>query len=341
MKTIAYFSALILALCVLSCKQKKTKPEQMTAKEIAEKFTTEQMDTLLALKTDSTTFISSNATLAEISQNVTLDTLLAAAKIIYLPDDRIDFYEEKDPNRQNNSKGVVALVRETDLTKESNNRFRLSTIPFKDAMGLCSNERFMDQPIASFCSGFAVGKNVIVTAGHCITSEDDLKTVRFIFDYKYTDPTTVKTVFEKPLVLSGKRIIDRGLSGGIDYAIIEVNETIPQDRQLKINTTVKIADKETVYVIGHPVGLPLKIAGGSFVRINTDPLFFTANLDTYGGNSGSPVFNARTNEVEGILVRGGVDFIKKDGCRISNACPSSGCNGEDVSRASQLKGKLP
>ena len=36
--------------------------------------------------------------------------------------------------------------------------------------------------------------------------------------------------------------------------------------------------------------------------------YFTANLDTYRGNSGSPVFNAITHKVEGVLVRGEQDF---------------------------------
>ncbi|MEK7233144.1 MAG: S46 family peptidase [Elusimicrobiota bacterium] len=36
---------------------------------------------------------------------------------------------------------------------------------------------------------------------------------------------------------------------------------------------------------------------------SSNPGFFVANLDTYGGNSGSAVFNVETNLVEGILLR--------------------------------------
>ncbi|WP_420540401.1 S46 family peptidase (plasmid) [Paenibacillus polymyxa] len=51
---------------------------------------------------------------------------------------------------------------------------------------------------------------------------------------------------------------------------------------------------------------PIKsgFAVGAAVRDNPPNAFFVANLDTYGGNSGSPVFNSDTHEVEGILVRG-------------------------------------
>jgi len=58
--------------------------------------------------------------------------------------------------------------------------------------------------------------------------------------------------------------------------------------------------------------------------------WFTADLDTYGGNSGSPVFNARTHEVDGILVRGEMDFEFHSGCQKSKRCGKNDCRGEEV-----------
>ena len=46
----------------------------------------------------------------------------------------------------------------------------------------------------------------------------------------------------------------------------------------------KIADNQSIYVIGHPNGLPMKYADGANVRDNNNENFFIANLDTYGGN---------------------------------------------------------
>ena len=60
--------------------------------------------------------------------------------------------------------------------------------------------------------------------------------------------------------------------------------------------------------MGHPSGLPLKYADGARV-FETENDYFSTNLDTFGGNSGSPVFNADTLEVEGILVRGDTDYV--------------------------------
>jgi hypothetical protein len=91
-------------------------------------------------------------------------------------------------------------------------------------------------------------------------------------------------------------------------------------------------------VIGSPSGLPLKVAGGAQVRGNSHPFFFTANLDTFQGNSGSAVFNAETGMVEGILVRGEEDYQVNmvKGCIEAKACTDVGCRGEDVSRLTSL-----
>ena len=83
--------------------------------------------------------------------------------------------------------------------------------------------------------------------------------------------------------------------------------------------------------------MPSKIAGGSFIRSVEDG-YFVANLDTYGGNSGSIVINDATGEAEGILVRGEQDYQRnsEEGCYESVRCEDLGCRGEDVTLISTL-----
>ena len=88
-------------------------------------------------------------------------------------------------------------------------------------------------------------------------------------------------------------------------------------------------------VMGFPEGLPLKIAGGANIRSVTST-YFTANTDTYDGNSGSPIFNVSTGIVEGILVRGDYDFDTMNGCYVSHECPDDGCRGEDATLISRV-----
>lgn len=316
---------------VFACNKKDT------VKEIVETYTIEQLNQVFKYKLDSTSTIQLPKDLKELSE-AKLDTISESMKVIYGNDDRKDFYQEVDTSKMNNSHGVVALVRKSYLEPKGGDLFNLLTIPFYEKVNLCKGEKFSQQPVVAYCSGFAVAKNLIITAGHCIKTQEDLQSTRFIFDYKAMDSLNIKTTFDSKLILTGKRIISTVLDveKGIDYAVIEVNETIPSNRILIVNGDSKMRVQQKIYVIGHPVGLPQKISGGAYVGGNDHPQYYTANLDTYGGNSGSPVFDATTHKVEGILVRGETDFIKVGTCRISNPCPDIGCNGEDVSRTSQF-----
>ena len=93
-------------------------------------------------------------------------------------------------------------------------------------------------------------------------------------------------------------------------------------------------------VIGYPSGLPVKIAfGDETVLMRKEGPWLIANLDTYGGNSGSPVFNAQ-GEVEGILVRGAVDYRFGGVCFRSNRIANS-AGSEAVTKADVFQDKIP
>lgn len=81
----------------------------------------------------------------------------------------------------------------------------------------------------------------------------------------------------------------------------------------------------------------MKFANGAVVRDNNKDSHTVCNLDTFDGNSGSPVFNDKLEDnkpplVEGILVRGETDFTTVGDCKVSFVCPTTGCRGEDVTR---------
>lgn len=110
---------------------------------------------------------------------------------------------------------------------------------------------------------------------------------------------------------------------------------IPTPSLLRVGTPL--------YTIGHPVGLPMKFGGGAEVKQMAEGQrsMFLANLDTYAGNSGSPIFNGATNQVVGLLVGGEADFVlsEADECCLSNMCPDQGCPGFE--RASLINPIVP
>jgi hypothetical protein len=262
-------------------------------------------------------------------------------KVIYGTDDRQDVFQLTQQADLNDVDCVVALFRDTDVIDNGNGTSTLQTQNFGTARNLCASERFRDQPIGAFCSGFLVAPDVIATAGHCADTSD-VTTIRFVFGFRMANATTAATVINNNEIYSGVSVIGRQeVATGPDWALVRIDRAVTNHRIAPIRRTGIIGDTQAVHVIGHPVGLPTKFAGGAAVRNNQPAAFFVANLDTYGGNSGSPVFNSTTREVEGILVRGETDFAMQGTCRVSLVCPTSGCRGEDCTRTTEFATLVP
>ncbi len=267
--------------------------------------------------------------------------LRANQKVIYGVDDRVDIDQVSDQSVRRNANGVVSLIDIASIVDNGDGTSLIQTVRFGDAQRLCSGERFAEQRTAPFCSGFLVAPNLVATAGHCIDN-NNLARTRFVFGYRIGNFSDGTIRLPNTDIFSADAIVGRDLvSDGADYAVVRLTRPAIGKPIVKIQRTAKIADDQRVYVIGHPSGLPMKYAPDAVVRDNSSADFFVANLDTYGGNSGSAVFNADTHEAEGILVRGETDFVSNGACRISNVCPTTGCRGEDVTRASVFVDLVP
>ncbi len=259
-------------------------------------------------------------------------------KVIYGEDNRLDVFESTNNAYIELSRSTAAMIPSGSL--RSNSGMIDIVGPSMESRGFCKAERFSHQSTAAMCSGFLVGDKYLVTAGHCITSEADCASNKWVFDYKVENGAQANVSVPATSVYSCKKIISRSLDRMTqdDFAFIELDRAVTDRAPLKFRKTGKINAGDEIVVIGHPTGLPTKITDGAKVRALKGK-FFTANLDTYGGNSGSAVFNATTGVVEGILVRGENDFIYDSArsCRASNLCPEDGCRGEDVTYITNIK----
>ena len=251
--------------------------------------------------------------------------------VIYGEDNRKDVFESTDSALVELSKSTAAMI-STERLKSIKSDVVISAQTL-ESRGICAKERFSKQISAANCSGFLVAPNILVTAGHCIKSEYDCASYKWVFDFKVDHADQGEVQVPKTSVYSCKKIISRALDqmSKEDYAVIELDKKVLDRRPLAFRKTGKISKGTSLAVIGHPTGLPTKIADGAKVR-SLSTKFFVANLDTYGGNSGSAVFNTQTSEVEGILVRGENDYVPDSelGCQVSNVCANESCRGEDV-----------
>jgi hypothetical protein len=262
-------------------------------------------------------------------------------KVIYDRDDRVDVCDLPTGPDLDDVDSVVALFRASKVVDNGDGTSELRINNFGAAQNLCEGERFRNQPAGAFCSGFLVAPDIIATAGHCVDA-GNVTNVCFVFGFRMRDSETAETTINNSEIYRGTELIGREEVGsGPDWALVRIDRPVTNHRIVRIRRNGKVSETQNLHVIGHPTGLPTKFAGGASVRKNEEDAFFVANLDTYGGNSGSPVFNSETHEVEGILVRGETDFVRQGTCNVSLVCPSTGCRGEDCTRTTEFQQLVP
>lgn len=254
-------------------------------------------------------------------------------KVIYGTDDRMDVFESSDNLMIELSLSTAAQILNPDIS-ENNGTFSIKGETLEQA-GMCRSERFSNQPATANCSGFLIAPDKLVTAGHCVTSVADCKNHKWVFDYANRDGLVKTFTFSKDQVFTCTTVIERkkDVGAGADYAVVQLDRKVPGRTPLKYRTVGKVADDAVLTVIGHPSGLPTKITAAADMRSNKNQAYFVMSADTYGGNSGSAVVDARTGIVEGILVRGDTDYDRtKDGCMTSVIRDQNGGRGEDATR---------
>ena len=86
---------------------------------------------------------------------------------------------------------VVAIFQAASVNDNGDGTSTLATEGFGDSNDLCQTERFRDQPIGAFCSGFLVAPDIIATAGHCVNA-NTLGSCRFVFGFYMESATSAR-----------------------------------------------------------------------------------------------------------------------------------------------------
>lgn len=283
--------------------------------------------------------------------------LLAAAAVlvpallrsmpVYNEDDRRDTVDVQDGQAQALADSTVALFG-ADQVKVRNGRASLATQSYQEALQLCPGERFSGQSIGPNCSGSLVAPDLVLTAGHCIQDEASCKATAFVFGFRTRRSGSTPKSVSADQVYGCAGIVGRKLEGeaGADWAVVRLDRPVTDHKPLAVHRQ-DISNGTPLMVIGYPSGLPEKIADGGTVLDASPAGFYRTDLDTYHGNSGSPVFDSRSGKIVGILVRGENDYetvTLPDGtqCQKSKVCrPADNCRGEDVTKVSEFAQFIP
>ncbi len=270
-------------------------------------------------------------------------------EVIYGNDDRTEIFDVSDAQMLDVAQATCLVVDASELTNNGNDTYALATSPWTTQGGttLCSDERFRGQLRAGFCTGFLIGADLLATAGHCVAAADCGSTA-FVFGFQQITPTTPPvTVISANNVYFCNTVVNRVQAGDRDHCVLQLDREVVNRDPLPIRRTGVVSNSDPLFVVGHGIVIPMKVAGGAEVKnANGATEWFQANLDTYGGNSGSPVFGVNSGVVEGILVRGAPDFVNDSGCIRSNEVPNTGNPGsgldfEEVSKTTTFESFVP
>ena len=267
---------------------------------------------------------------------------LSRRKFIESKDDRKDASTAKHVKFiKRQSVAAIFDKNDEDFTIDSSGAVRvplesLAKKMLKKEQILCTNERFKDEPSGSRGTAFLITKNIVLTARHCITKEhyhsikkEHYRNKRLIFGYeKDRDSGNIVTSFSVNEVYKIIDVIPRETDSKKvedDWVIVYLDRDVEGIEPLVLRTEQEVFKDEGVYTIGHPSGLPKKIADKGIVNATNKSNYFRTTLDIFAGNSGSPIFSENDNKVVGIVVRNGNDYIKVKNCYKSYVCISDEC----------------
>jgi hypothetical protein len=239
-------------------------------------------------------------------------------------DDLMDGYEITDEQIKQNADCTAAICMKNSLINVNNEFSTLKVKNYGETFNLCDIEPFSHQSTAAgiMFTGFLVKDDVIATPSHHV-NEENVTDLRILFGYKMVDSVTPITRFANENIYRGVKVIRRvhkPAGDGPGWALVKLDRKVMGQTAARLSTG-EISCDQAVYVIGHPLGLPMKYAAGATVT-DVDETSFMANLNIYSGNSGAPVFDLNTHEVIGMVVRGEKrDFRWTGNCWISFEYP--------------------
>lgn len=258
--------------------------------------------------------------------------------VVYGTDDRMDVYAHPDATLQRYAMQASAvMVDPYEIDDSDPNNVVFDSPTLGEYVNLCAGQRFINDPSPGYCSGTLIDDDLLLTAGHCVTGPADCRDFKWAFNFYRPGENALQTMTTQD-IFSCKEIVVRrdNTSGGrtLDFAIIRLDRSAAPrftPAPIRAGNTAMTAGAN-VAVIGSGSGIPLKIDSGGSVRNGRASTldYFVATTDTFGGNSGSAVYDMSNHTIAGILVRGATDYVTQGSCRVVNVCTESGCSGESI-----------
>ncbi len=237
------------------------------------------------------------------------------------------------------SNSVGMIVEKEKIIKISKDYYQLDTsTTLQMQYQLCDDVAFNKQPIVGVGTAFIVDANKMITASHVF--QRPLKDYRVVFGYEIINKQgVVESRIPKSNIYELESMYKK--QSELDISIFKIKGFFKGNKlPLTLGNSIDLELKHDVYMVGYPSGLPKKVAVNAGIVKNNHSQYFYTSLDSFQGNSGSPVFNAITNKVIGVLVSGEIDYIFSGNCYKLNSCRIPYCKGEKVIRIEEIMKQL-
>ncbi|MDD0852356.1 serine protease [Halobacteriovorax sp. GB3] len=237
-----------------------------------------------------------------------------------------------------NKNATAQMIFNGSLTKMDDELFFRPglSLRIKEKYNLCEDEKFANAQSVGTCSGVLVTPNIILTAGHCM-KYDDYTLEQNCRDFSWSFDNEEGISIKEENLYACKKVLyhhtDR--EKGIDMALVQLERPVLDRSPIRLEDDMSLVNPSTpIEMIGHPFGMQKTVTTDygiyrSTVRKNT--LYYY--LDTLPGNSGSPIFNKKTNKLIAIHTQGAKNIFKKDeknNCNRLRKCqyqnPEQGCH---------------
>ena len=228
------------------------------------------------------------------------------ADIIGEDDRRDEFSGDVSDELRAIARATAMVIERPNVGEPVDGKITLAGDRLGDFYYMCPDERFADQPATGMCSAWLVAPDIMVSNGHCITSQADCEQKSFVFDYAITEEGGDPNVVPEANVVACEQVLawDNSSFCDVDFAVFKLERPVTDREPVKVRGPEEELAGDDLVIIGHPFGLPRKYALNGDVIEEGDNGFITTH-DIFGGNSGSAIFDAKSGAVQGIMACGG------------------------------------
>jgi len=182
-------------------------------------------------------------------------------KVLYGDDNREEIFSSTNPLYQKLALSTAALIPNQYIHQTQNNLFQIVANTLVNDFAFCPYERFSQQITAAECSGFLVGEDLLLTAGHCVENKGRRKgscpfNSSWVFNFRMLSENQDTFFVEPDDIYTCKEVVESQQTEKHDYALIRLDRAALKFTPLELERKNNLKKGTPLFMVGHPLGIP-------------------------------------------------------------------------------------